>query len=88
MKRLIKKPRIKEQSCDLYDPNGKHLFKISNYLELNDVKIQIRRQALDGYYLIFNDQKIKINNKGQLESYPIGFFNLMRNQLAELVDWN
>lgn len=69
--------------------NGIEIGAISTELELNDVRLQIAKQRLNGYYIIFYNgdglQEISILQDGSLSSWPYGFFDTQQKQLKELV---
>lgn len=69
--------------------NSVEIGTISNQLQLNDVRLQIARQKLNGYYIIFCNgdglQEISILPDGSLSIWPEGFFDTQQKQLAELV---
>lgn len=69
--------------------NSIEIGTISTELELNDVRLQIARQKLNGYYIIFCNgdglQEISIRPDGSLSSWPDGFFDIKQKQLRELV---
>lgn len=75
---------IKEPECSLYDPEGNCLGIINTSVILNDVRLQIKRQKLEGYYILFENHRIDICSNGRMNSWPTGFFDLEINQLAQL----
>lgn len=89
----IKNNYISEVTSFLYNPDGELLFTINSNLKLNDVRIQIKEQKLEGYYLKYKKDegdlyKISINPNGQLSSWPEGFYDLFDKQLDKLLDLN
>lgn len=76
---------IKNKSCQLYDPNDNLIGEFDSDLIFNDIRIQIKEQQLKGYYLIFEDKKIKIDSNGNLASYPNGLFDTYIDQLCKLI---
>ncbi len=58
---------------------------IKNAIALNDVRLQIAKERVCDYYIIFNNKKIRIDKYGGLELWPIGLFTLMDEQLDELL---
>lgn len=81
---MIKINKIKPFSCRAYDPNGKYLGKLNEY-EFNDLRIQIRTERAEGYYMRFNGEKIVINSQGKCRNWPHGFYDLQEEQLSKLM---
>jgi hypothetical protein len=73
----------------LYSPKDE-LIEHVDYFQFNDVRIQIKEQHLEGYYVLFNkdgqDRKIMITPDGGTDSYPSGFYSLIDDQLDRLLD--
>lgn len=75
-------------TCEAFDPQGKSLGHLNVY-EFNDLRIQIKMNKVSGYYMMFEDYKIRIDKYGTCEAYPVGFYDLYTNQLFELLrGWN
>lgn len=68
----------------LYSPEGEYLFTIYNEWQLNDVRLQIAKQNLEGYYLIWKKERININKWGDCDNWHKGFYDLKFNQILEL----
>jgi predicted ATPase len=81
----IKINKITETKCKLYNPENKLIGEITNCLELADVRIQIQKNKVNGYYIIWKDRQISINNFGCLDEYPTGFYDTMDIQLETLL---
>ena len=88
-----------EDYCQLFNPQDEMVGEIDTYVSLNHVRIQIKAQQLEGWYLLWpgpdflrsSDQsdnlvRIDINSKGELSPWPNGFFSLLDNQLSVLHD--
>lgn len=60
---------------------------ITSHLELNDVRLQIKQSGADGYYIIWNNIQINIDKYGRLDHWPVGFYDIMDEQLYKLIDW-
>lgn len=89
----LKQNEIKEIECDLIGPNKEFLWTIRSLLELNDVRIQIKRSGLSGYRLFYKGKDdliytIEIFEDGKLADWPEGFYDTYENQLNELLDLN
>jgi hypothetical protein len=76
---------LKETECSLYGPDGSFIGIIDSEIILNDVRLQIKRQQLEGYYIIFENNKITIHLNGKLNHWPNGFFRTWTDQLFELL---
>jgi hypothetical protein len=76
---MIKVKKIEVPTIDLYSPDDTHLGLLNEY-EFLDARVQIRKFQKTGYYVIYDNKKIKITKNGKLEEYPKGLFD----QLASL----
>jgi len=75
---------IKMPTVDLYSPDSEFLGTINEY-EFYDVRVQIKKQKLDGYYVVFQEEKVKIDKNGKF--YPPkqrGMFDFITRKLIEL----
>lgn len=73
------------QAATLFDPSGKPVGVARNDDAIASVCVQIKRKQLDGYYWMFNGEKIMIDKDGHLEKYPDGFFSTFGDLMSELV---
>ncbi len=80
----VKINKIEIQTVELFDPNGKSLGFVNSY-EFNDVRIQIKKQQLEGYYCLFEGVKHEIQKNGRLNYWPEGLFDLFEKQLMQLI---
>jgi hypothetical protein len=73
----------------LYSPKHELLGYV-DYFQFLDVRIQIKEQKLEGYYIVFTedkqDRQIMITSDGGTDCYPQGFFSLLDDQLDRLLD--
>lgn len=76
---------ISEGSCLLYSPDGELIGEIKNYLAFMDVRYQIKKNKLEGYYISFESQNYAIDSDGILRDYPQRLFNKMENYLSYLI---
>ena len=76
--------KIEPMVVPLYSPNGE-LMGMVNEFELNDFLIQIKKNYVDGYYVIFNEQILPILINGKIKRPPKGFFDLIDEQLNQLM---
>lgn len=83
---MVEYKEIPPQYVDVYKPNGEHFSKVNEH-ELYDIRLQIKNQELEGYYIVFENVRIYINIKGQLDHWPKGFFDLTDHYLSLLLDW-
>ena len=74
---------ITPQTVELFDPQNNSLGFVNEY-ELGDVKIQIAKYKLSGYYVKFEERKLRIDHFGTLEDYPNGFFDTNFNHNMKL----
>lgn len=56
----------------------------ANEYEFNSLRIDIKRNKLNGYYVLKNDTRYYINKNGTLDEW--NFFDQIFNQLDELLD--
>jgi hypothetical protein len=88
MNQPVKINKIKDSKAYLFY-NSTEIGLISNQLELDDVRLQVAKQRLIGYYIIFANheglQEIAIRPDGSLSHWPSGFFDTQGKILAEIV---
>lgn len=82
---MITLNNITNKPCSLYAPDGTLVGEITNELVLNDARIQIAEKHLEGYYIIFEGQRLEIDTKGMIDRWPKGFFDILDNQLCQLL---
>ena len=76
---------IKEDEVPLYNPQGKLIGIIKNELAFNDVRIQIYKNKLEGYHIIWKDRVYKFNKYGRLFDWPDDLYQTYMNQLDMLL---
>lgn len=76
--------RIKEQPAEVWH-NDNFIGIVENFLEVNDICLQVRRSNETGVYFIFNGERINILKGGRVEKKPLGFFDKVGIQLRELI---
>jgi hypothetical protein len=84
---MIKINNIKEPICNLYDSNNNFIGHITSNVQLNDIRIQIKKAKIKGYYIIWNKKQMLIASNGGLDWWPKGFYDLIDTQTKELLDW-
>ena len=80
---MIKVNKYPEQRVQVFTPKDKSLGLV-NYNELLDIQVQISEQELVGYYVLYNDEKITIDELGQLKTWPDGMFDTQQKLFAKL----
>jgi len=78
-----------ELKIELYNPDNELIGLITSELQLNDVRLQIKRQKLQDYVLVYKYNDVTydtwIYEDGQLDgSQPDGLFDMHNKQLKEL----
>ena len=81
----IKINEIKETTATLIDPQGIIVGEIKSQLQLDDVRIQVKKQKVSGYTIKWGDYIIEIFDTGGLDEWPFGFFDIGDIQLNELI---
>lgn len=79
---MIKINKITPQVVELFNPQNESMGFINQY-ELNDIRIQIRKEQAEGYYCVFNEQILNIYKDGKM-NWISGFFDLFERQLIQL----
>ena len=82
---MIKLKKLELETVEVFDPNGKSL-GFANYFEFTDLRIQIKEQKLNGYFIVYDNNEHLILNNGKVVDYPNGLFNLIDEQLDKLLD--
>lgn len=81
---MIQINKIIPPTLQVYEPNENLIGTVNEY-EFLDLRVQIKKLQLSGYYLIFNGKKVRIDRNGELEEYPIGLLDTMTNFYWELI---
>lgn len=74
-----------DKPATLYNPDGCKVGEIKNDTAFEDVRRQIGLQRLSGYYIMFEGQRIDIDRYGNIEEYPIGFFDTIISAVGDLI---
>lgn len=84
---MIEINRIYDFELGLYSPENQFLGILGYDSELIDVLLQIRKEHVEGYYLIdlTNGEKIPINRSGGIIGYS--FNNRNNNLMKELMEF-
>ena len=83
--------KINETTCTLYDPEDNCIGLIDNMLSFTDVRVQIKKASVSGYYIKWVAEdgvkfKIEILKSGRMAEYPNGLFDEWDNFLDEILD--
>ena len=81
---MISINRIEPPTMEVYSPDGELLGTVNEY-EFLDIRVQIKKAQIFGYYVVFNSIKVRIDRNGELESYPDGLMDTMNNFYMELL---
>ena len=69
---------------EAFDPDGNSLGFINDF-EFNDLRIQIMKEKVDGYHMMFNNERIDLTSDGGVNYWCEGFFDKFENQLSDLL---
>jgi hypothetical protein len=75
--------RIKEPVTELWFGN-KFIGKIYSYIELLYVQCEVKKENVEGYYILFGTTKIPINSNGLIDKWPTGFYDEVDSCYKEL----
>lgn len=73
------------EKVNLYCSNNKLIGTLNNEYELLNIQIQICEQNLSGYYIVWNNEKIVIDNNGNLLSWPQGMYSKAQELFRKLL---
>lgn len=82
---MITYKQIPIQTVEVWNQDG--FFARVNEHELQDIRLQIKNQEAEGFYVVFEGQNILINKRGELSHWPKGFFDLTDYYLCLLLDF-
>ena len=68
----------------IYDCNDELIVETDNDLVFDWVRAEIKEKSLEGCYLIFKGEKIRLDRNGTPECYPDGLFEYLTDQLVRL----
>lgn len=81
---MIQIKNITPPTVEVYNPENGLLITMNEY-ELLDLRVQIKKEKAQGYYIKFNGEIILINRNGDLSEYPEGLLDTMTNYLLQLI---
>lgn len=77
--------KIKSHKFEHFDPEGNSLGFL-NEIENLDLRYQIAKENAIGYYIIFEDKKINIDNNGNCDEWPKGMYDQMLPIFCKLIE--
>lgn len=80
---LVHINHIIPQTVEVFTPKGRSLGFVNEF-EFNDLRIQISKNRVEGYYLMYNDKKHIITVDGKLDEWSSGLFDIIEIQLSKL----
>lgn len=89
---MIKINNVVDRTVEVYY-NEQHIGTINTQYQLNDIRLQVKKQKLSGVYFHFLRpdgvvERIDCNSSGNLCRWPKGFFDVIEKQLWNLLDKN
>ncbi len=69
---------------DLYHDEFGCIGRNINERQFNDVRIQIAKEEVSGYYILWNDKRIDIDKNGDMSDFPVGLYDHVSTALAEI----
>lgn len=57
------------------DERDEYIGSFESEDQFNDVRVQIKQNQLEGYYVYYNHRKIPIDKNGGISEWPDGFFH-------------
>lgn len=81
---MIKINIIEPQTVELFNPDGEFMGFINEY-EFHDIRVQIKKEQVDGYYCRWKDHIFHIDKDGRSFDWIPGFFDTMENSLMQLL---
>jgi hypothetical protein len=83
---MIQYNKIEPQNVEIWNSDG--FFARVNEYEFNDIRIQIKKEQAEGFYVLLNDIQYFIDKDGRIIDWPKeGLFNTINDQLEELLDF-
>ena len=80
---MIQVNKITPQVIEHFGPYGNSLGMLNQY-EHNDLRIQIKEQKAEGYYVFFNGVEYPIDKTGRWRR-PTGAYTFLDDQLCKLI---
>ena len=80
----IKINKIIPPKVSVYSPDN-HFLGIANEYEFLDIRVQIKRAQISGYYVKFFEHKVLIDKNGNLDKKKERLLDIMSNYYMELI---
>lgn len=74
----------KDNSITLYDSDDKVVAEITDYINWQYTRLQIRKHKIEGCHFYLDNKRYEINSNGMLPDYPNGLFRSGLRLTAEL----
>lgn len=74
-----------DPEVQVFDPKGNFVGVIKNIAALYDFKLQIRTLGIRGYYMYYGNTKINVDQNGEFDVYPPGFYDLFADCAARII---
>lgn len=81
---MIEVKRITPPSVLLFAPDGDFKGVVNEY-EFHDIRVQIKENQAEGYYVVYKDTKVMIDKNGRIKNWPNGMFDEITNTLINLM---
>lgn len=81
---MVKLNKIEPQIVEVYHVEEGLIGKLNQY-EFNDLRVQICREQVIGYFVFFNERSYPIDANGRISGWPKGLFDLFDEQLEQLL---
>lgn len=81
---MIQINNIKEKPVQLWNEHG-YVGVIETYLQLLDVRLQIRLAKAQKYRMLFQGEWVYIDSNGKLDHVPEGLFDKVNKYLRQLL---
>jgi hypothetical protein len=81
---MIKVNKITPPTVEVFDPEDNSLGQLNEY-EFYDLRLQILKNRVQGYYVMFNGERSNINSFGRLDNWHKDMFNIIESYCEELI---
>jgi hypothetical protein len=75
---------IKDESVEVFKPNGELLVKTDNVLVFNEILVQINQKSISGYHIVFRGERYDIDKNGYIKNCK-GLFGQIDRQMRILM---
>lgn len=84
---MIEVRKVEDTAATLFGPDDMFVGNIDTNLQLLDIRIQIKEAEISGYYIIWKGQRLDIDKTGNIDNWPVGFFDVLDTLLNKLIGW-